>query len=181
MGDVVDFGEGSDQQEPAAPEKRKAGGFPILKILLFAGLGILAVGLIITVVVITMKVMVSQGNVQTKVPVGEEYQEVLPAYAYSSLLPEMRLSTADKPAATVVVKVLVGYDKGNKELEAEITDRQPQIRDSLRNYFSMKKVADFAPEKERKLKEEIRSNLNGIMESKGIRDILFEKLQTIEQ
>ncbi len=180
MGDVVDFGDGSDGQEPSLPEKRKS-GFPILKILLFGGLGLLAVVLIITVVVITVRIMVAQGNTQTAVPVGEEYRDVLPIYAYSSQLNEMRLSTADKPPASVLVKVLIGYDTGNKELEGELLARKPQIMDYLRNYFSMKKAVDFAPGQERKLKEEIRSNLNGMMKAKGVRDILFEKLQTVEQ
>lgn len=180
MGDVVDFGEGSDQQEPAAPEKRKF-NFPILRILLIAGIGLLVLGVVVTVSIIVVNYMLSHGNSQTSVQVGEEYQDVLPVYSYSSQLPEMRLSTADRPAATVVVKVLVGYDKGNKELENELNERQPQIRDFLRNYFSLKKAEELGPARERKLKEELRSNLNAMMKAKGVRDILFEKLQTIEQ
>lgn len=179
MGDV-DFGEGADQQEQAAPEKRKF-SFPLLRILLIAGISLLVLGVVVTVSIIVVNYMLSRGNPQTNVQVGEEYQDVLPVYSYSSLLPEMRLSTADRPAATAVVKVLIGYDKSNKELENELTARQPQIRDFLRNYFSLKKVEDLAPTRERKLKEELRSSLNAMMKSKGVRDILFEKLQTIEQ
>jgi flagellar basal body-associated protein FliL len=179
MGDVVDFGEGGEQQEPA-PSKRKF-SFPLLKILLIGGLCLLVLGVVITVSIVVVNVMVAKGASQTTVPVGEEYQDVLPAYVYSSQLPEMRLSTADKPAATVIVKVLIGYEKNNKGLENELTERQPQIRDFLRNYFSMKKAEDLGPTKERKIKEEIRSDLNGMMTSKGVRDILFEKLQTVEQ
>ena len=179
MGDVVDFGEGGDQQEPT-PAKRKM-NFPILKILLFAGIGVLVLGVMITISFVVVNMVSSKGTPQSSVPVGEEYQDVLPAYVYSSQLPEMRLSTADKPAATVIVKVLIGYEKNNKALENELTERQPQIRDFLRNFFSLKKADSLQPTKERQLKEEIRSSLNDMMASKGIRDILFEKLQTVEQ
>lgn len=179
MGDVVDFGEGGDQQEPT-PAKRKM-NFPILKILLFVGIGALVIGLMFTISFIVGNMVVSKGTPQSAVQVGEEYQEVLPAYVYSSQLPEMRLSTADKPPATVIVKVLIGYEKNNKALENELTERQPQIRDFLRNFFSLKKAENLLPTKEKQLKDEIKSNLNDMMASKGVRDILFEKLQTVEQ
>jgi flagellar basal body-associated protein FliL len=179
MGDVVDFGEGGDQQEPT-PAKRKM-NFPILKILLFVGIGVLVLGVMITVAFVVSGIKDKNGTPQSSVPMGEDYQDVLPAYVYSSQLPEMRLSTADKPAATVIVKVLIGYEKNNKGLENELTERQPQIRDFLRNFFSLKKADELQPAKERKLKDDIRTDLNDMMASKGVRDILFEKLQTVEQ
>jgi flagellar protein FliL len=180
MGDVVDFGDGSDQQEQA-PEKRKF-NFPVLRILLIAGLCLLVLGVVVTVSIVVVNYMLSHGSSQTSVKTSEEYVDVIPAYVYSAdLLPEMRLSTSDKPPATVVVKVLIGYEKNNKALANELTDRKLQMIDRLRRYFSSKKAEDLQPDKETKLKEELRSELNNMTKAKGIRDILFEKLQTIEQ
>jgi flagellar FliL protein len=179
MGDVVDFGDGSDQQEQA-PEKRKF-NFPVLRILLIAGLCLLVLGVVVTVSIAVVNYMLSHGSSQTSVKTSEDYVDVIPAYVYSTQLPEMRLSTSDKPAATVVVKVLIGYEKNNKALENELTERKPQMVDRLRRYFSSKKAEDLQPDKETKLKEELRSELNNMTKVKGIRDILFEKLQTIEQ
>lgn len=178
MGDI-DFSEDGGGQEQAAPAKKR-GGFPILKILMFVGIGLAALALIVTVVVVTVKILDSKGRSQTATPMSEEYRDVMPVYSYSSTLPEFRTRTVDKPPATVAVQILIGFDKGNKQVETELSDRKEQLRDFLRNYFAVKKAAELGPGQERRIKEELREKLNDMMKSKGIRDILFAKFDVIE-
>jgi flagellar protein FliL len=181
MGDI-DFAEGGDSTEQPAPEKKSGGGggFPILKILMFVGIVIGAIALIITIVVITVRVLDSKGRSDSLVPVSEEYQDVLPIYVYSTAIPEIRTQTSDTPPASVSVKIGIGYDKGNKAFESELSERSLQIKDFLRNYFSMKTAEELKPEKENEIKEEIREQLNDMMKTKGVRDILFESKNVIE-
>jgi flagellar protein FliL len=78
------------------------------------------------------------------------------------------------------VKVNLGFEITDKETPNEITARMVQIRDLLRNYFSLKRAAEMGPAQERQLKEELREKLNGMMKAKGIKEILFERLDIVE-
>jgi flagellar FliL protein len=176
----IDFSDEGTAQEKPSQEKRRGLGIPILRILGIVGIILGAVILMFTIAWLTLTLAGGRGQAQTVVPASEEYQDVLPEYAYSSQVPELCLRTMDDPPASVSVKVLIGYDKGDKELENELNARQAQIRDFLRNYFSTKKADDLSPARERRVKEELRERLNDIMRSKGIRDILFEKLDVVK-
>jgi flagellar protein FliL len=166
-------------QEGAAPGKKK-GAFNLSRILMFVGIGVAAIGLIVTVVVITMSLVDKKGTPQTNVPVSEDYQEAAPVYQYVTTIGEVRTRTVDEPPQSVVVKVNLGFEQSDKETPNEITARMVQLRDVLRNYFSLKRAVDLGPTQERQLKEELREKLNGMMKSKGIKEILFEKLDVVE-
>jgi flagellar protein FliL len=176
----IDFSDDGAAQEKQTPEKRRGTGIPILRILMIAGIILGAVLLMFSIAWLTITLAGSRGKSQTVVPASEAYQDVLPVYEYSATLPELRLRTMDQPPASVSVKVIIGYDKADKETANELTSRQVQIRDFLRNYFSLKKAADLTPLNERRIKEELRERLNDLMKAKGIRDILFDKLDVIE-
>jgi len=176
----IDFSDDSAIQEKPAQEKRRGGGVPILRILMIAAIVLGAVLLMFTIAWLTLVLAGDRGKAQTVVPVSEEYQDVLPEYEYSAQVPELRLRSTDKPPASISERVLIGYDKGNEEIANELGTRQAQIRDFVRNYFSKKKAGELSPENERRIKEELRERLNDITKSKGIRDILFEKLDVVE-
>jgi flagellar basal body-associated protein FliL len=176
----IDFSDDSGTQEKPAQEKRRGAGVSILRILMIAAIVLGAVLLMFTIAWVTLAIAGNRGKAQTVVPVSEEYQDVLPEYEYSSQVPEMRLRSVDSPPASISVKVLIGFDKGNKEVANELGTRQAQIRDFLRGYFAQKKAMDLSPANERRVKEELRERLNDLMKAKGIRDILFEKLDVVE-
>jgi flagellar basal body-associated protein FliL len=179
--DFSDAGGGSDGPEKPVAEKRRGGGFPILRILMIAGIVLGAVLLMFTVSWLTLAVAGGRGKDQTVVPASEEYQDVIPIYDYSSNIPELRLRTIDSPPASVAVKILIGFDKGNKEVSNELTERRAQIQDFLRGYFSAKKAEDLSAANERRIKEELRERLNDLLKAKGVRDILFEKFDVVTQ
>ena len=179
----IDFSDagGGEGQEKSVAEKRRSGGVPILRILMIAGIVLGAVLLMFTVSWLTLAVAGGRGKDQTVVPASEEYQDVIPVYEYSSNTPEMRLRTIDNPPASLTVKILIGYDKGNKDISNELTERKAQIQDFLRSYFSSKKADELSAANERRVKEELRERLNDLMKAKGIRDILFEKFDVVAQ
>jgi len=167
--------------EQPAQAKPKGGGSGILRILMFVGIALALIALIVTIVVVTVSVLNGRGSSQTALPVSEAYQASTPAWATYKQLPSIRARSADPEPRSVVVKVVLGYDERDKELPNEILQRDIQIQDSLRNFFSRKLAEELTPQRESILKEEIRQMLNWMVEKGEIRAIYFEDLQVIEQ
>ncbi|MBL8966308.1 MAG: flagellar basal body-associated FliL family protein [Spirochaetaceae bacterium] len=182
MGDDVDdsdmnFAEGEAEQT-AAPKAKGAGG-GLLKILMIVGIALGAVILIVTVVIITVNALNKQGKPMSQVPVSEAYQQATPLYAYSTTVGEIRARTRDKEPSAVVVKINIGYDETDKDTPVEITARLYQIRDYLRNYFSLKYASELAPDQETTVKAELRENLNRMLSKPSIKEVLFEKFDVV--
>ncbi|MCX7025549.1 MAG: flagellar basal body-associated FliL family protein [Spirochaetes bacterium] len=171
------LGDGGDV---TAPTKPHGGGSFILKLLMWVGIGLALVILIVAVVLVTMSVRDTQGKPLTEVPDTEEYQKALPAYEYSTLLGELRMSTADKEPASIVVKILLGFVKGEKKVPDELNSRKYQLIDSVRMYFTEKKADELKPQYERQIKEELRERINRMLETPGVKDVLFEKFDIMQ-
>ena len=72
--------------------------------------------------------------------------------------------------------------KADKAASTEITQRQIEIKDYLRRYFTELTVEDLRPRNEEKRRIEIRNAINDdILSSSKIRDVRFLSLQIIEQ
>jgi len=160
----------------------KVGFLPaaLMKILKWAAIAIGAVIFIVTVVILTMQFINRGAQPQTYVAVTEEYEGTTPTYEYYDNIPEIRGRTADKTPATVIVKVNVGYDMGDKEVQSELIARTPKLRDMLRNYFTKKTMAELQPQYEEQLKEEIKEMINRIMSNGKIREVIFLEFNVVE-
>lgn len=182
MSDNVDdqdmsFAEG--ESEPAAAPKAKGAGPGILRILMIVGIALGAVILIVTVVVITVGIMNKQQKPMATVPVTESYQRSTPIYTYVSNIGEIRTKTRDKEAYSVLVKLHIGFEKEDKVGPAEFQERMLQIKDYLRNYFSLKYADELLPEREGEIKEELRENLNKLLTDPVIKEVLIEELNVV--
>ncbi|AEE17024.1 flagellar basal body-associated FliL family protein [Treponema brennaborense] len=165
----------------AAEKKRGIGGlFPAL--LKWVAIVLGAIILIVTVVVITMKIMGGNSAQQAAIPVSQDYvgkREILDWY---SSIGSIRTKTSDSIPASVVVEVVLGYKKDDKATSTEITARQIEIKDFLRRYFTEKKISELRPQNEDKLRIEIRNAINDdILSSSKIKDVRFLSLEIIEQ
>ncbi len=183
MADDVDdqdmsFAEGETDQ--AAAPKPKGAGPGILKILMVVGIALGAVILIVTVVVVTVGIMNKQQKPMAAVPVTESYQVATPIFAYSTNIGEIRAKTKDKEPASVLVKINLGFEENDKVGPEELQKRMLQVRDKLRNFFSMKYAADLLPEQEVTLKAELREELNHILAEPAIKEVLFEELTVVQ-
>lgn len=178
MGDI-DFND-AEQQEQQVQEKRKF-HVPVLRILMFLGIGLATLGLIVTVVVLTVRAMEDRGSGSSAaLPVSEAYLDVPPIYEYFSGLGEIQTRTIDDPPASVAVNILIGYDRNNKAIADELNLRRVPLLDFLRHYFSSKRAEDLAPSNESLVKEEIKEQVNNMVRAKGVRDIRFQKLTVIK-
>lgn len=173
-----------EDNENAGESERKSKGIGGLLPTLLKWVAIIlgAIILIVTVVVITMKIVGGNTSQQAVIPVSQEYgtkREVLDWY---TSLGQISTKTSDAIPASVIVEVVLGYKQADKAASTEITQRQIEIKDYLRRYFTELTVEDLRPRNEEKRRIEIRNAINDdILSSSKIRDVRFLNLQIIEQ
>lgn len=167
----------------SAPVKKNRGVSSFLPTLLkWIAIVIGAIILIVTVVVITMKIMNSNAPVQTVVPAAEEFTSKREVLDWYSSLGSIRTKTSDVLPVSVIVEVVLGYKSQDKVTSTEITQRQIEIKDFLRRYFTGKTSAELRPNNEEALRIEIRNAINDdILSSSKIKDVRFLSLEVIEQ
>lgn len=152
----------------------------IIRILVYLAATIGAVIFIVTVVVITMRVMQNQIENKNIEIVSPELRDKRPTYEYFTAIPQVRSRTIDKLTSSVVIKVDLGYRKGNKQLGTELTERLPQLSDLVRRFISEKRVDELLPVNEDVLKKELKEMINHLLVGGRIEDIIFPVLQVIQ-
>lgn len=174
--------DGLDGGDSSMPSKKGGFGGLITKLLKWIAIGLGAVILIVVIVIVTMKIAGGNTSAQAGIPISDEYavqREILDWY--TSLGP-IRTKTSDDNPASVVVEVVLGYKKDDKATSTEITQRNIELKDFLRRYFTEKTIQQLKPQNEQKLKIELRNAINDeILSSSKIKDISFLTLDVLEQ
>jgi flagellar FliL protein len=182
VGDNLDLEE-EDGAGAAAPKKASGIGALLPNLLKFIAIGLGALIFIVTVVVITVNIM-SKGGGKAQTAVADPtspYVGRRPEYANYTLIGQISTRTRDKLLTNVTVDIILQYDLDNNAAATELTSRQYDLRDFVRQYFSGKYAADLAPENELRLKNEIREILNNrFLDTARIRNVLFLKLDILE-
>ncbi len=163
-----------------APVRAKGGGAGILRLLMWIGIALGAVIFVVTVVIVTVNIINKQGKPMTQVALGETYQRATPEYEYFTTIGEIRTRTTDVEPSSIVVKINLGFEKGDKDTPTMLTARIHQMRDELRRYFSATTAQYLEPRNEERIKEEIREKLNNMLAKPAIKEVLFEKLDVIK-
>ena len=173
-----DSGEGTGGSE----KKTKGVGGLLPSLLKWVAIALGAIILIVTVVVITMKVVGGNTSSQAAIPVSQEYTTKREILDWYQSLGQISAKTSDDIPASVMVEVVLGYKQDDKATSSEITARQIEIKDFLRRYFSQRTVEELKANNEDKLRIEIRNAINDdILSSSKIRDVRFLSLNVIEQ
>jgi flagellar FliL protein len=178
--DALDIG-GDDVTgaDGGSKKGRKISGF-LPNLLKFAAIGLGALIFIVTVAVITYKILNSRGEAQTVPDPTSEYIGTRPQFSTFTLIGQLNTRTRDR-THTVVVDMLIEYDLNNNAAQTELTGRVNQLRDFTRNYFASRYFDELSPENEEKLKMEIRESLNNrYLDTAKVRGILFNKLDIME-
>lgn len=141
-----------------------------------------AIILIVVIVVVTVNILNKNTTGTPSIPISDEYvtqREILDWY---TSLGAIRTKTSDDISASVVVDIALGYKKDDKATSTEITQRNIELKDFLRRYFTEKTIAELKPQNEQKLKIELRNAINDeILSTSKIRDISFLQLDVLEQ
>ena len=175
--------DGGEAPGAVSPAKKSSGlGALLPNILKFVAIGIGALVFIVTVVIITVRIVNNNGKSQSStVDPNSPYVGTRPEYAYYDLIGPVSVRTRDSGNYTVTVNMILGYDLGNNAAQTELTSRRPELRDFTRRYFTGKSAAELAPENETKLKKDIMEILNTrFLDKARIRIILFSQLDVME-
>ena len=171
---------GDDGDVDVGMSKKGKASAPIMGILKIVLIGVAALILIITIVVITVNIV---GEKKFKsAPITEEFKKQRDALDWYSSLDQIRTMTSDAVPASVNVTVVLGYKKDDKKASTEITERRIEIVNFLRNFFSKCTAEDLRPLNEPKLKMRIRDQINdSILTNSKIKDVKFTGLDVIRQ
>lgn len=175
--------EDNDLSSASTPVKKSGGLSALLPTLLkWVAIVVGAIILVVTIVVITMNIINANTPTQSAIPSVEEHttrREVLDWY---SSLGSIRTKTSDAQPASVIVEVVLGYKTQDKVTSTEITQRQIEIKDFLRRYFTEKTAVQLRPQNEEALRLEIRNAINDdILSTSKIKDVRFLSLEVLEQ
>ena len=163
-------------------KKSKGMGGLLPTLLKWIAIVIGAIILIVTVVIITMKVMGTNNTATVAVPVSPEYTSKRELLSWYNSIGSIKTKTCDEVPASVIVEVVLGYKVDDKTTATEITQRQIEIKDFLRRYFTGKTAAELRPNNEVKLQMEIRNTINDdILSTSRIKDVKFLTLDVLEQ
>ena len=173
-------------ESPAGDTKpKKAFGLLALlpNILKFVAIGLGALIFIVTVSVITYSIMNRGGRSRSgAIDPTSPYVGKRPEYAMYTLIGPVTTQTKDPPPKySVTVDMVIGYDLNDNAAQTELTSRQYELRDFVRNYFTGKYAVDLQPENETRLKQDIREILNTrFLDKARVRIVLFNKLDVME-
>jgi flagellar FliL protein len=166
-------------EEPQTGQKR-VGFVPgvLIQVLKWVGIILGAVIFIVTVVVVTVNFL-GQGNAtQTRIPTTEEYRSEAPIYVWFEQIGELRGSTADQVRTTFIVEPFLGYDGENEGLTTELIQRRIQLIGIFNDYFGSRTTDELeGPVNKIRVEQELQDNINRILRSGRIEDIVFGSYQ----
>jgi len=178
--DDIDI-DGDAPPESSSTFKKKSGLAAILPtILKFAAIGIGAVIFIVTVSVITVRVMRTDGRAQTITDPSSPYVGTLPTLTWFTTIGTITTQTSDTPPRSVTVVMNLGHD-GDQAGASELFNRQHELRDFTRRYFASRTAEQLTWDNEQRLRREIMDQLNTrYLNTARIRNITFDRLDVME-
>jgi len=166
--------------EEPQPGQKRVGFVPgvLIQVLKWVGIILGAIIFIVTVVVVTVSFL-GQGNVtQTRIPTTEEYRSEAPIYVWFEQIGELRGSTADEVRTTFIVEPFLGYDGENESLTTELIQRRIQLIGIFNDYFGSRTTDELeGPANKIRVEQELQDNINRIIRSGRIEDIVFGSYQ----
>lgn len=168
------------QDDSSSSMKPKRGGGLIPMLIKWVAIVLAALIFIVTVVVITMNIREKKGRSHSEYPVSEEYRDSRDVLQWYQAIGVLRIQTAERIPATLIVDVALGYTNNDKSTPQELSARKVEIIDFLRSYFRNKTVAELRQEE--KIKIEIRNEVNdNILTKNKIKDVRFTQYGIVEQ
>jgi flagellar FliL protein len=180
--DDLNLDDGESGAIDTAPKKASGLAALLPNLLKFVAIGLGALIFIVTVSVITYKILNKGGRSQTVIPENSPYIGSRPQYSMFTAIGMIRTSTKDPLPYSVVVDMVIGYDQNDNAAATELTSRLYELRDFVRNFFRTKQASDLQPENEARLKQEIVEGLNTrLLNTAKARIILFNQLDIMAQ
>ena len=178
----LDLDDSGESAGASAPRKRSGLSALLPTLLKFVAIGIGALIFIVTVAVITFNIMNRGGRTQTAVfDPTSPYVGRRPEFAMFNQIGTVTTRTRDPLNTSVTVEMILGYDMGNNAALSELMNRQYELRDFVRRFFSNKYASELVPEMDTQLRREIQEYLNTrMLHTARVRIVLFNRLDVME-
>ena len=98
--------------------------------------------------------MRADGTPQVIVDPASPFLGVVPELQWFTEIGTVTTQTRDM-THTVLVAMNLGFDMGDQEMSSELSQRQSELRDFTRRYFTERSAEEFRPENEARLRREI--------------------------
>jgi flagellar protein FliL len=168
---------GGGAEDASGP--RRGGLFSglLLTILRWAAIGIGAIILVVTTVIITFNIVNKGNKAQGLAALSPAYAAKAAPYAYYDDIEQIRGQTADDPPAIFLLSVSLGYDTKDKEISVEIGNRRRELQDLVLKIISQKKAADLAPGSGRydSIQAELLDTINSVMTTGKVKQVAFRQ------
>ena len=180
--DLESSGAAVDEDEVG---KKKIGFLPaiVIKILKWVAIILAAVVFIVTVVVVTIKIMNPVSSTPDYYYGTEELRNTMPNLQWYDIgSNDIRCRTADEDKKVIVIiKVSVGFNEKSKYLHQELIEKTPKLRDEIRVFFGEKYEKDLAPKNESRVKEQLKVRINQLLSgSDRVQDVIFTEFNIVE-
>ncbi|MCL2295248.1 MAG: flagellar basal body-associated FliL family protein [Spirochaetes bacterium] len=165
--------------------KKKIGFLPAVVINILKWVAIVLAGIlfIVTVTVVTIRIMDPVSRTSDFFFDTEELRSTLPSLQWYEIgTDEIRARTADiDKRAMVMVRVAVGFNPRARTLHQELVEQTPKLRNEIRMFFGEKYERELIPRNEARIKEELRRRLNVMLASSDrVQDVIFTDFNVIE-
>ena len=171
--------------EEAQPGQKRVGFLPgvLIQVLKWTGIILAAIIFIVTVVVITVRVLNRGNTAQVRAPISQDYEANTPRLEYYGQIGELRGVTGDEVRTTFVVQPYLGYRRGNDGLATELIDRRIQLIGLFNEYFGTRLRSEMEGGQgthRQRVERELIEQINNLLEEGTIDDIVFSSYQFLE-
>ncbi|MBN2352023.1 MAG: flagellar basal body-associated FliL family protein [Spirochaetales bacterium] len=174
--------EESPAQGDEAEVGKRVGLFPslLLKILKWVAIVIAFILLTVLVTVLMWRALVGNSTAISNVPAAPEDIIAAPMnLIYFKNVGQIRGQTSDVPPASFIASIELGYDAGNNSLTAEINEKASLIHNRVLIYLSKKSWSELHPKNAEKLQNELEREINRLLRTGKIQQVIFDELQAI--
>lgn len=171
---LEDVGAGAEEAEV---EGKKAGLLPgfIIKVLKWVAIGLGFIILGATTTVITFN-LINKGRRSSDLgSVSAQYQAKAEPLQYDDTIESIRGVTSDEVPAIFSVQVSIGFEEGNNRVAFELNARRRELQNIIFLFISTKRKNDLRPEFYAKLQEELKQQINRVMKSGKIKQVVFRE------
>jgi len=180
--DDLDLDGGAEAAGVNTSKKKSSFSLLLPSLLKFIAIGLGALIFIVTVVVLTFNIMNRSGRPQVAVfDPASPYIGRRPEFAHFNQIGVVTTRTRDPSNISVTVEMIISYDMGDNAALSELMNRQYELRDFVRRFFSNRYASELTPAMEDQLRREIMEQLNTrILHTARARQILFNRLDVME-
>lgn len=176
MGDTeetIEDIEGTAEEEAAGAEgvRKKLLGPAMVKTLIYVALALVMIIISGTVAYFIAQRVGTPPAAQKVSPEGVE--KARPYWYFNMESFSINTSDIDEPHF-VKLTIALGYEEGKVDLQTELNQRRPQLRDIIIRIVGSKKYTDLNTQDKREaLKEEIKNSINDVLIQGKIKNVVF--------